>query len=65
MVLAVNCPPQAPSPGQAWSSTSLSASAEIFPALYAPTASNTSWMVRLRLENGPPAAQRPNMMEPQ
>ena len=48
MVLAVNCPPQAPSPGQARFSISLSSAALIFPELNAPTASNTSWMVRRR-----------------
>ena len=45
MVFAVNCPPQAPAPGQAAASTERSSSSSIPPALCAPTASNTSWMV--------------------
>ena len=42
MVLAVNCPPHAPAPGQAESSMAFSCSALILPRPYAPTASNTS-----------------------
>ena len=33
MVLAVNCPPQAPAPGQAWSSTSLNCSTGDLPGI--------------------------------
>ena len=42
MVLAVNWPPQAPGPGQAWSSRSLSSASVILPEACFPTASNTS-----------------------
>ena len=45
MVLAVNCPPHDPAPGQAAASTSARRASSIPPALCAPTASNTSWMV--------------------
>ena len=45
MVLAVNWPPQAPAPGQAAFSISISSSAVSLPAAWAPTPSNTSWMV--------------------
>ena len=45
MVLAVNWPPQAPAPGQAWSSMSFSSRSVILPDAWAPTASKTSWMV--------------------
>ena len=48
MVLAVNCPPQAPAPGQAWSSTSFSSLASMRPELKAPMASKASWMVMCR-----------------
>ena len=41
IVLAVNMPPQAPSPGQAARSISSSSSSLIVPAAQAPTASNT------------------------
>ena len=41
IVLAVNIPPHAPSPGQAWRSISPSCSSVIFPAAQAPTASST------------------------
>ncbi len=45
MVFAVNCPPQAPAPGHAASSSvHISASLSV-PAALAPTASNTSWIV--------------------
>ena len=42
IVLAVNCPPHAPAPGQAALSSSFRSSAEIFPAAYAPIPSYTS-----------------------
>ncbi len=45
IVLAVNCPPHAPAPGQALSSRSLSSTRLMRPAAWAPTASNTSWIV--------------------
>ncbi len=45
IVLAVNWPPQAPAPGEATSSISVSSSSVMRPAAWAPTASNTSWMV--------------------
>ena len=45
IVFAVNCPPQAPAPGEAASSTSVSSSSVIRPAACAPIASNTSWIV--------------------
>ncbi|CAB4767601.1 unannotated protein [freshwater metagenome] len=41
IVLAVNIPPQAPSPGQASRSISPSSSSLILPAAHAPIASNT------------------------
>ena len=41
MVLAVNIPPQAPSPGQAAFSISVSSCSVIAPVAHAPTASNT------------------------
>jgi len=45
MVLAVNCPPQAPAVGQAAFSTHLNSLASILPAVNAPTASKTSCTV--------------------
>ena len=45
IVLAVNWPPQAPKPGEAASSISLSSSSVILPAAWAPTASKTSMIV--------------------
>ncbi len=45
IVFAVNWPPQAPGPGEAWSSRSSSSSSDMSPAAWAPTASNTSWIV--------------------
>jgi len=45
IVLAVNWPPQAPAPGHARLSISLSSRASILPALKAPMASNTSCTV--------------------
>ena len=48
IVLAVNMPPQAPSPGHARRSISSSSSSLIVPAALAPTASNTLVMSRAR-----------------
>jgi len=48
MVLAVNCPPQAPAPGQAAFSMASSSSSSIFPAACAPTPSKTSCTVMSR-----------------
>ena len=48
MVLAVNCPPQAPAPGQAWSSRSFNSALVISPAALAPTPSKTSPTVTSR-----------------
>ncbi len=48
IVLAVYWPPHAPAPGEAWSSISVSSASVIRPAIRAPTASNTSWMVMFR-----------------
>ena len=48
IVLAVNCPPHAPAPGQATFSISYSSSRLIFPARYAPIASNTLTTVASR-----------------
>ena len=45
MVLAVNCPPHAPAPGQAQLSSSCTSSSVMRPAALAPTASKTSWIV--------------------
>ena len=45
IVLAVNCPPQAPDPGDATSTSSSSSSSVMSPAAWRPTASNTSWIV--------------------
>ena len=45
IVFAVNCPPQAPAPGEAASSSSCSSSSVILPAANSPTASKTCWMV--------------------
>ncbi len=45
IVLAVNWPPQAPAPGDAASSIAVSSSSVMRPAAWAPTASNTSWIV--------------------
>ena len=46
MVLAVYMPPQEPTPGQEWRSTSSSSASSIRPALYSPTASNALTTVR-------------------
>jgi hypothetical protein len=45
IVLAVNWPPQAPTPGLAASSISISSASVILPAACAPTASNTFMIV--------------------
>ena len=45
IVFAVNCPPQAPAPGEATSSSSCSSSSLILPDANSPTASNTCWIV--------------------
>jgi hypothetical protein len=45
IVLAVNWPPQAPGPGLATFSNSSSSSSDMSPLAWAPTASNTSWIV--------------------
>ena len=45
MVLAVNCPPHAPTPGHATSSRSFNSLSVILPAACAPTASKTSTIV--------------------
>ena len=45
IVLAVNCPPQAPAPGLATPSSSCRSSSLILPAACAPTASKTCWIV--------------------
>ena len=59
IVLAVNCPPQAPAPGQARPSISLSSRASILPALKAPIASKTSWIVSRRPLYSPKAIEPP------
>ena len=59
MVFAVYWPPQAPLPGQATSSSSLSCARGSFPAAWAPTASKTSWMVTSRPWNRPGAIEPP------
>jgi hypothetical protein len=58
IVFAVNWPPQAPAPGQATDSSACTSSADIVPALWAPTASNTSWIVTSR------SWKRPGAIEP-
>ena len=45
IVFAVNWPPQAPAPGLAWFSRSVSSSSVRSPAAWAPMPSNTSWIV--------------------
>ena len=59
MVLAVYWPPQAPAPGQATSSTCLSSASVMRPAMWAPTASNTSAMVTSRPWKRPGAIDPP------
>ncbi len=58
IVLAVNCPPHAPAPGQAARSSSHSSFSSSLPAAQAPTASKTSWMVTSR------SCQRPGCDRP-
>jgi hypothetical protein len=53
IVFAVNCPPQAPGPGQALFSMPSNSSREIRPALRAPTASKTSCTVSRRPRYSP------------
>ncbi len=45
MVLAVNCPPHAPAPGQALASRASRPASSILPAAYAPMPSKTFWIV--------------------
>jgi hypothetical protein len=45
IVFAVNWPPQAPAPGLAWFSRSVSSSSLKSPAACAPMPSKTSWIV--------------------
>ena len=47
-MLAVNMPPQAPSPGQAFFSIAYNSSSVILPAAQAPIASNTEVMSSAR-----------------
>ncbi len=58
MVLAVNCPPHAPAPGQTTSSSSFRSPSLILPAAAAPTASKRSWIVTSR------PRKRPGWIEP-
>ena len=58
IVLAVNMPPHAPSPGQAFDSIAWSSSSLIVPAAQAPTASNT-----LVMSSAVPLCS-PGMVEP-
>ena len=58
IVLAVNCPPQAPAPGHTRSSSSFRSASVILPAAWLPTASKRSWMVTSRPRN------RPGWIEP-
>src|SRR5882762_7142140 len=55
IVLAVNCPPQAPAPGHAAPSSDLSCASVIPPRACLPTASKTSWMVTEWPSNWPGA----------
>ncbi len=59
MVLAVNCPPQEPAPGQAASSTRFRPASSRRPALWAPTASKTSCIVRSFPSQWPGAVEPP------
>ena len=59
IVFAVYCPPQAPLPGQATSSSSFNFASGSLPAACAPTASKTSWMVTSRPSNRPGAIEPP------
>ena len=58
IVLAVNWPPHAPAPGEAWFSRSVSSSSVRSPAAWAPIPSNTSWIVTSL------PRQRPGAIEP-
>ena len=58
IVLAVNWPPQAPTPGEATSSSATSCCSVMRPAACAPTASKTSWIVTSR------PSKRPGGIEP-
>ena len=58
IVFAVNWPPQAPAPGEAWFSRSVSSSSVRSPAACAPMPSNTSWIVTSL------PRQRPGAIEP-
>ena len=58
IVFAVNWPPHAPAPGDAWCSRSARSSSERSPAACAPTASKTSWIVTSL------PRQCPGMIEP-
>ena len=59
MVFAVNCPAQAPAPGDATDSSSARSSSDMSPAAWAPTASNTSWIVTSSPLNFPAATEPP------
>ena len=59
IVFAVNWPPHAPGPGHAASSISRSSSREIFPARYAPIASNTVTTVASRFPRTTPGLMVP------
>ncbi len=61
IVLAVNCPPQAPAEGQATHSSSCRSASDIFPAACCPTASNTSTTVTSRPLNLPGRIEPPYM----
>ncbi len=58
MVFAVNWPPQDPAERQATHSRACKSSSLMVPALWAPTASNTSWTVTSRF------LKRPGTIEP-
>src|SRR3954447_26823753 len=59
IVLAVYWPPQAPAPGEAWLSRSVSSSSVRSPAAWAPTPSNTSWIVTSLSRQRPGAIEAP------
>ena len=59
IVLAVNWPPQAPAPGLAWFSRSVSSSSVRSPAACAPMPSKTSWMVTSLPRHRPGAIEPP------
>ncbi len=64
MVLAVYCPPHAPAPGQATSSSSLRSESVMIPAAFAPTASKTSAKVTFLPRNVPGAMVPPYSTKP-